>query len=62
MRSHTFQARVSNDFQNGLAAGADGSPYSILLIKGQPPITIDGAVPYASMKKILDAAVQKAAQ
>jgi len=61
MQSHTFQQRVSDDFQNGLAAGADGSPYSILLIKGQPPITINGAVPYAGMKKILDAAVQKAA-
>ena len=62
MQSHTYEQRVSDDFQNGLAAGADGSPYSILLIKGQPPITIDGSVPYDSMKKILDAAIQKAAQ
>lgn len=60
LTAHTFQTKVANDFQNGLAIGAGGSPFSVLLVKGQPPITIDGSVPYASMKQIIDTAIQKA--
>lgn len=59
MNSHTYQKAVASDFQNGLAAGAGGSPFSILIVGGQSPVTIDGAVPYASMKKILDDAITK---
>jgi protein-disulfide isomerase len=59
MTAHTYQQRVAADFTNGLAAGAGGSPFSILVVKGQKPVTIDGAVPYESMKKILDDAISK---
>lgn len=57
LTNHTFQNRVSADFANGLAIGAGGSPFSVLLIKGQEPVTIDGAIPYDAMKKILDKAI-----
>ncbi|MEO6536510.1 MAG: hypothetical protein ABIT47_02370, partial [Candidatus Paceibacterota bacterium] len=50
---------VASDFSNGLAVGAGGSPFSILMVKDQKPVTIDGAVPYSSMKKILDDAISK---
>ncbi|MDB5245169.1 MAG: oxidoreductase [Parcubacteria group bacterium] len=59
MTAHTFQERVASDFNNGLAVGAGGSPFSILMVKGQHTVTIDGAVPYDSMKKILDDAITK---
>ncbi|MEO6536808.1 MAG: thioredoxin domain-containing protein, partial [Candidatus Paceibacterota bacterium] len=51
MAAHTYQYRVASDFSNGLAVGAGGSPFSILMVKDQKPVTIDGAVPYSSMKK-----------
>ncbi|CAN5721530.1 thioredoxin domain-containing protein [soil metagenome] len=59
MTAHTYQERVAADFTNGLAAGAGGSPFSILLVQGQKPVTIDGAIPYDSIKKILDDAIAK---
>lgn len=53
----TFEKRVADDFTNGMAAGAGGSPFSVLLVRGLPPVTIDGAVPYDDMKRILDEAI-----
>ncbi len=60
MSAHTYQQKVASDFENGIAVGAGGSPFTVLLVKGQQPVTIDGAVPYDALKKMLDAAVQKA--
>jgi protein-disulfide isomerase len=60
MSAHTYQKKVASDFENGIAIGAGGSPFSVLLVKGQPPITIDGSVPYDGMKKIIDQAIEKA--
>lgn len=56
----TFGERVADDFENGLNAGAGGSPFSVVLIKGKPPITIDGAVPYDGMKRIIQESIAKA--
>ncbi|HWU24365.1 MAG TPA: thioredoxin domain-containing protein [Candidatus Paceibacterota bacterium] len=60
MTAHTYQQKVSSDFQNGIAIGAEGSPFTVLLVKGQPPITLNGAVPYDGLKKIVDQAIEKA--
>jgi protein-disulfide isomerase len=62
MSKHQFQSKVSSDFENGIANGAGGSPFTVLLVTGQPPITINGAVPYDGMKKIIDQAIAKAAE
>lgn len=61
MAEHRFQDRVASDFANGIAIGAGGSPFSVLLVEGRPPVTIDGAVSYEALKKILDEAVAQAA-
>jgi protein-disulfide isomerase len=61
MTKHQFQQKVTSDFENGIAIGAGGSPFTVLLVKGQPPVTINGAVPYDGMKKIVDQAIAKAA-
>jgi protein-disulfide isomerase len=61
MKKHQFQEKVTSDFENGIAIGAGGSPFTVLLVKGQPPVTINGAVPYDGMKKIVDQAIAKAA-
>ncbi len=60
MSAHTYQQKVASDFENGIAIGAGGSPFTVLLVEGQPPVTIDGAVPYDALTKMLDAAIQKA--
>lgn len=59
LTENRFADRVMNDFENGLNAGAGGSPFSIVLIKGSPPITIDGAVPYEGMKRIIEESIAK---
>ncbi len=56
----TFEQRVQDDYQNAMLAGATGAPYVILLTKGKEPITIDGALPYTSMKKVLEEAIRRA--
>ncbi len=50
--------KVEDDYQNGLAAGATGAPYTVLIVEGSAPKTITGSVSYASMKKFLDDAIQ----
>lgn len=60
MNAHTYQQKVASDFQNGLAIGAGGSPFSVLLVAGQKPITIDGAIPYDALKKMIDQSLAKA--
>jgi protein-disulfide isomerase len=59
LNANTFSQRVADDFENGLNAGAGGSPFSVVLIKGHPPITIDGAVPYDAMKRFVEESVAK---
>lgn len=51
--------RVMDDFENGLNAGAGGSPFSVVLVKGHPPVSIDGAVPYEGMKRIIEEAIAR---
>lgn len=49
-----FEERVQADYTNAILAGASGSPYIVVFVKGSAPVPISGALPYASMKKILD--------
>lgn len=57
----TFAGRVMADFENGLNAGAGGSPFSVVLVKGHAPVSIDGAVPYEGMKRIIEESITQAA-
>ena len=58
----TFEKHVQDDYSNALLAGATGAPYLVLIVKGQQPVSIDGALPYASMKKLLEESLKKAGQ
>lgn len=60
MTNGTYEKRIASDYDNALASGATGSPYVILIVHGQKPTAISGAVPYASLKKIVDGAIAKA--
>lgn len=51
-----FAPKVAADFENALESGATASPYSVILIKGKDPMPINGAIPYATLKRIVDSA------
>ena len=53
----TSKARVAADSDNAKAAGANGTPYSIILVKGANPILVNGAYPYDTMKQKVEAAL-----
>lgn len=56
----TFEQRIQDDYTNAILAGATGSPHIILIVKGQRPVSISGALPYTSMKKVIEDALKKA--
>jgi protein-disulfide isomerase len=60
LTAHTYQKKIEADYASGKSVGVSGTPYSVLFVKGQKPITISGSVPYATMKQILDTDIQKA--
>lgn len=60
MTDGAWSKRIHDDYDNALAAGATGSPFVILLVHGQKPVPINGALPYAAMKKLVDQAIAKA--
>lgn len=59
LNTQKFEARVHADYANALASGGTGSPYIILLVQGQKPRQIQGALPYKALKKILDDEIAK---
>jgi protein-disulfide isomerase len=55
-----FEKRVADDFDNAIAIGANGTPYSFILIKGHEPIPVSGALPYTALKKVIETSLEKA--
>ena len=56
----TVDARIKTDRQNALNMGAEGTPYSVILVSGQPPIVMNGGYSYAAAKQLVDQAVASA--
>jgi protein-disulfide isomerase len=56
--SGKYAARIEKDRQDVIAAGAGGTPYSVIFANGtQIPLT-QGALPYADMKSIIEAVLK----
>lgn len=53
MDTREKRAEVEADFQNAVAIGARGTPYSVILI-GEEQIVINGAQPYTVVKQMID--------
>jgi protein-disulfide isomerase len=51
--SGKFKDKVSKSVEEGIAAGAQGTPYSIVMVGGQKAV-INGAQPYSVVKQIID--------
>ncbi|RJQ32269.1 DsbA family protein [Candidatus Parcubacteria bacterium] len=50
---------VEDDLQDGISAGARGTPYSVVLTKSGKKFVINGAQPYENVKAILDQALKE---
>ena len=50
----TVDADIDADRENAIAAGAEGTPYSILLIKDKEPLVLSGAWGYADLKALIE--------
>ncbi len=57
-----FEKRVADDYDNAIQIGAAGAPFSVILIKGHDPVPVSGSLPYLSLKKVIDAAIEKSAE
>ncbi|MBU6323151.1 MAG: DsbA family protein [Patescibacteria group bacterium] len=49
---------VAGERQDALSAGAQGTPFSVLLVKGHTPVAIPGALPLDQLKTLVDNAIQ----
>lgn len=49
--------RIAADRQNALDIGARGTPFSLILVAGQPPVVMDGAYSYDAVKLLIDRAL-----
>ncbi len=56
--SSTVDARINADRRNALAIGARGTPYSLILVAGRPPVVMDGAYSYNAVKQLVNQALQ----
>ncbi len=59
MAGSAFEEKVARDYKNALRIGANGAPYSVVIARGQKPVPISGALPYAALKKVVDDALAK---
>ena len=59
INSDRMVERVTKDFENAADAGGQGTPYTVILVRGSDPIPVTGALPYDSMKKVLEEALSK---
>lgn len=55
--STTLTARIMADRQNALDMGANGTPYSLILVTGKPPVVMVGGYSYDAVKQLVDQAL-----
>lgn len=55
----SVDARIMADRENALAVGAQGTPYSLILVAGKPPVVMEGAYSYDAVKQLVDQALGK---
>ena len=52
------KAKVDADHADGVAAGARGTPYSVILTKNGDKVPLEGALPYDDMRQIIETLVK----
>ena len=48
---------IMSEFDVTLDIGANGAPYSLILVTGKPPLVMAGAYPYDAVQKLIDHAL-----
>lgn len=56
----TVDARITADRQNAFDIGAEGTPYSLILVKGKTPIIMNGGYPYDAVQQLVKQALESA--
>ncbi len=54
IQEQTFAAAISADTASGTKAGANGTPYSVIVGKDGEKLPINGALPFESVKPMID--------
>jgi protein-disulfide isomerase len=52
--SGRFSAKVRSQAHDALGAGAQGAPFTVIFIEGGKPTAINGALPYPSLKELVE--------
>jgi protein-disulfide isomerase len=52
-----IEARLADDRKNAEDVGAQGTPYSLVLVAGKAPIVMNGAYSYDAVKQVIDQAL-----
>jgi protein-disulfide isomerase len=56
--NETYRDRVEADRDNALMIGAQGTPYTVMLIRGEDPLAIDTALSYGAVTELITIAKQ----
>lgn len=55
LASGKYAERVEADYQSGIDAGVEGTPYSLVVVKGSKTVVpINGGQPYSVVKEVID--------
>jgi protein-disulfide isomerase len=58
LKSGKFDKHIEDDVQNAVATGGSGTPWSIVVGKDGKKYPISGALPYSTIKQLIDLALQ----
>lgn len=54
-----YADHIESDYQDALASGGSGTPYSVVIAPNGKTFSLSGAQPYASVRAIIDLALQE---
>lgn len=59
LNSGKFSQKVQENYEDGLASGAEGTPYSVIIASQGEKIPLNGHLPYDQLKIVLDQILAK---
>ncbi len=59
MSEGRYVKKVESDLTNALDIGAIAAPYSVVVVEGEEPVAISGALTYGEMKMIIEQALEE---
>lgn len=59
LASGKYAERVESDYQDAIAAGGDGTPYSVVVSSNGEKVSFSGALPYTQIEEIVKQSLEK---